>query len=129
MTIQGLIPLAAFLIGTFVAWLVYVRGLPVNSFIQNNLKSIYNLSFNKWYIDEIYFWVLNKVILPIYMAGWKFIDKVIVDGVFVNGSALLVSIVGSRLRYIETGRGQLYALVIFGSVLFALLYLLMRLKG
>jgi len=128
MTTQGLIPLAAFVIGTFIAWLVYIRRLPVNTFIQNKLKPIYNLSFNKWYIDEIYFWILHKIIFPVYRAGWNVIDKVIVDGIFVNGSAFVVSLIGGGLRYIETGRGQMYVLVIFGSVLFALLFLLTRLK-
>ena len=126
LTIQGLVPFFAFLLGTLIAWLVYVQKVPLNEFIKNNLNFIYKLSFNKWFIDEVYFWILNKVIMPVYNAGWKFIDKMILDGFFVNGSALMVSLAGGRLKYIETGKGQLYALVIFGSVLVAvLLFVLM----
>ena len=125
-TVQGLVPFFAFLLGTLIAWLVYVQKVPLNEFIKNNLNFIYKLSFNKWFIDEAYFWILNKVIMPVYNAGWKFIDKIVLDGFFVNGSALMVSFVGGRLKYIETGKGQLYALVIFGSVLVAvLLFVLM----
>lgn len=128
LSVQGIVPLLAFLIGTFLAWLVYIRKVAVNDFVKNNLSFIYNLSFNKWYIDEIYFWVLNKIIFPVYRTLWGVIDKTIVDDVFVNGSAWVTSVVGGGLRYIETGRGQFYALVIFGSVLFSLLFLITRLK-
>ncbi len=128
MSVQGLVPLGAFVIGTFMAWLVYRKGFALNTYIQKNLSFVYNLSFNKWYIDEIYSGILNKVILPAYRVLWNVIDKVIVDGVFVNGSARVVSIVGGGLRLIETGRGQLYALVIFGSVLFSIMFMLTKFK-
>ena len=121
-----MIPFFAFLIGTTLAWLVYRKNLGLNTFIKNRLSVFYKLSFNKWYIDEVYFWGLNKLILPFYKFSWSIIDKVIVDGVFVNGSARVVSIVGGGLRYIETGRGQLYVLVIFSSVFFAILFLLSK---
>lgn len=124
LSIQGLVPFIAFVSGFILAYLIYRRGFAVNEFIKNNLSPIYKLSFNKWYVDEIYFWILDNVIMPFYKILWGIVDKVIVDGVFVNGSALVTSIVGGGLRYIETGRGQLYALVIFGSILFAILFLL-----
>ena len=126
-SIQGLIPLMAFIIGTVLAWVVYIRKVEINSFIKEKLSPVYNFSFNKWYIDEVYFWFLNKVLMPFYKVAWSLIDKVIVDGIFVNGSALLAAIVGGKLRYIETGRGQLYVLVIFGSILLAMLFFLVRL--
>lgn len=127
-SVQGLIPLFAFLFGTFFAWLVYMRGFALNTFIQKNLSFVYNLSFNKWYIDEIYFWFLDKVIFPCYRGLWSMVDKVILDGIFVDGSAKVTSMVGSNLRFIETGRGQLYTLVIFASVLFASLFLLTKMR-
>ena len=104
------------------------KNFSLNTFIQNNLRFVYNLSFNKWYVDEIYQWILNKIIMPVYNATWYFVDKIILDGVFVNGSAKLAALVGGSLRLIETGRAQFYALVIFGSVLFAVLFMLKRMS-
>lgn len=127
-SIQGLIPLLAFIIGLSLAWLVYRKGFALNDFLKKNLSFAYNLSFNKWYVDEIYFWFLDKIIMPMYRTLWTIVDKVIVDGVFVNGSAQMTSLIGGSMRFIETGRGQLYALVIFSSVVFALLFLFTRLK-
>ena len=113
-----------FLLGTFLAYLVYRKDFALNTYIQKNFSFVYNLSFNKWYIDEIYFWFLNRIIMPIYKIGWSLIDKVIIDGLFVNGISRTTSLVGSSLRLVETGRGQLYVLVIFSSVLFGILFLL-----
>lgn len=126
LTIQSLVPLFAFLFGSLLAWLVYVKNFEINMFIKNNLKAVYNLSFNKWYVDEIYYGLIDRLILPTYRIIWLAVDKIVVDGVFVNGSALITSLVGGGLRYIETGRGQLYVLVIFGSVLFAVLYFVFK---
>ena len=126
LTLQGFIPFLAFLFGTFFAWLVYRKGFSLNTYIKTNFSFLYNLSFNKWYIDEIYSWILSNVIMPVYRILWGAIDKVLIDGFFVNGSAFVVSVIGNRLRYIETGRAQMYALVIFGSVLLGILYFAFR---
>lgn len=124
--IQSIIPLAFFVIGFFLAWLVYSKKVPINTFIKEKLTPLYKISFNKWYIDEIYFGAIDKIIMPLYKGIWKSVDKVIVDGIFVNGSALITALVGGSLRYVETGRGQLYVLVIFGSVFFAIFFFLLR---
>lgn len=128
MSVQGLVPLCAFIIGSLLAWLIYRKDFALNTFIEKNLTFVYNLSFNKWYIDEIYFGILNNFILPIYRMLWNVIDKVIVDGIFVNGSARVALIVGGGLRLMGTGRGQLYALVIFGSVLFSIMFMLTKFR-
>ncbi len=127
-SIQGIIPLLTFIFGTLLAYMVYVKSTPLNKFFQEKLTVLYKGSFNKWYIDEIYFGILNKIIMPAYQFIWNVVDRIIVDGIFVNGSAFMVSIVGGSLRYIETGRGQLYALVIFASVVLAVIFSLYRIK-
>lgn len=124
LSIQGILPFLAFLFGTLFAWMVYRLNVGANEFIKTKLTPLYKLSFNKWYIDEIYFWILNKVIMPLYNNLWFIVDKLIVDGVFVNGSAFVTSLVGGGLRYVETGKGQIYVMVIFGSILVGLLFLL-----
>lgn len=123
-SIQGFLPFLAFLTGTLLSWLVYTKNFKLNTFIEEKLKPIYNLSFNKWYIDEIYFWILKRIVFPLYTILWVIVDKIVIDGLFVNGSAFVTSIVGAGLRYVESGRGQMYVLVMFGFVLFALLFLL-----
>jgi NAD(P)H-quinone oxidoreductase subunit 5 len=83
--------------------------------IAKKIEPLYQLSLNKWYIDDIYDVVfvqgsrkLAKQVLEV--------DILIVDGV-VNLTGFLTLISGEGLKYLETGRAQFYALIVFGAVL------------
>jgi NAD(P)H-quinone oxidoreductase subunit 5 len=83
--------------------------------IASSIKPLYNLSLNKWYIDDIYEVVfvqgsrkLAKQVLEI--------DIRIVDGL-VNLAGFVTLITGEGLKYLENGRAQFYALIVFGAVL------------
>jgi NADH-quinone oxidoreductase subunit L len=78
------------------------------------VSALYKFSFNKWYFDERYQDMLNGL-LALYDAVWTFVDLRIVDNV-VNFTALVTTSAGEALKYTENGRGQSYALVIFGCV-------------
>lgn len=74
----------------------------------------YNFSLNRWYWDSLY---LKSAQFFLYggFAIWTLVDKLIVDNI-VNATATITRGGGSYLRYTETGRGQYYAMVIFGCV-------------
>ncbi len=103
--------------GIVLAYLVYMapKKLAVHEWFKTNVKDLYELSWNKWYFDDLYDLATQKVILPVYRVVWSFVDMFIVDNT-VNGSALVTSGTGETLRYTENGRGQYYALVIFACV-------------
>jgi NAD(P)H-quinone oxidoreductase subunit 5 len=112
--------IAIALIGFVFAYLMYLtRTVHINkSFAEANdgLKAmLYNISFNKWYMDDIYFGIVDRVLLPFYKNVWNFVDMFIVEGV-VNGSGLVTMSFGEVLKYAQNGRGQYYALVVFASV-------------
>jgi NADH:ubiquinone oxidoreductase subunit 5 (subunit L)/multisubunit Na+/H+ antiporter MnhA subunit len=103
------------LAGIVVAWLIYEkRSLTINSTIASTMSGIYKFSLNKWYIDQAYYWLVDKAI-ALYKAAWNTLDMGIVDNI-VNGSALVTDTAGQLLKYSETGRAQTYALVIFSFV-------------
>ncbi len=114
---------AVTLAGITLAWLVY--SVRVTSFetLSVALKPAYLLLKNKYYIDEIYRWVGERVV-----EGFGFVlqwfDRTIIDGV-VNGTGTLTEAIGRRLRVVHTGDLQTYALVILSGValLFAILAL------
>jgi len=112
---------AVSLSGIVLAFLVYTRGLSINTWCQDNLKPLYNFSFNKWYFDELYLALVNKLILPAYRFIWSLVDQFVVDNL-VNFSGFATIGTGEVLRYTENGRGQFYALVIFGAVVALSLY-------
>ncbi len=102
-------------VGIIVALLMYrLKNIDPNA-IAKKIPSLYQLSLNKWYIDDIY----NKV----FVVGCRRlarqimeVDYRVVDGaVNLTGLATLVS--GEGLKYLENGRAQFYALIVFAAVL------------
>lgn len=103
------------LIGITLASLMYLRDKIDPAAIAAKVPVLYRLSLNKWYFDEIY----NSV----FVMGTRRIarqilevDYRVVDGaVNLTGIATLLS--GEGLKYVESGRVQVYALIVFGAVL------------
>jgi NAD(P)H-quinone oxidoreductase subunit 5 len=115
--------------GIALAWMVYANGLGLNTWCQNNLKPLYNLSWKKWFFDEAYIWASKRFFLPIFSFCWNLIDMTVVDNL-VNLSSFATVGTGEMLRYSENGRAQWYALVIFGSVAaLGLIYYFLRPLG
>ena len=103
------------LIGITLAVMMYARKQIDPTAIAAKIKPLYQLSKNKWYVDEIYDTVfvqgcrnLAKQVLAI--------DVRIVDGI-VNFTGFVTLITGEGLKYLENGRAQFYALIVFGAVL------------
>jgi len=102
-------------VGIIISVLMYRTKVIDPGAIAAKVPFLYNLSLNKWYIDEIYDVVfvqgsrkLAKQVLAV--------DVRIVDGI-VNLAGLVTLVTGEGLKYLETGRAQFYALIVFGAVL------------
>ena len=127
--------------GIFLAWLVYYKKAISADKIANAVKPLYIGSFNKWYFDEIYDFILIRPIMASTRFLWNF-DKWIIDGLVngtawftvfwaemkqvfdtyvvdgaVNGSGWLVRNFGQVLRLLQTGGVQFYALFIILMIL------------
>jgi NAD(P)H-quinone oxidoreductase subunit 5 len=103
------------LIGITLASLMYLSRKIDPSAIAAKLPTLYDLSLNKWYIDDIYNSVfvigLRRVARQVMEVDYR-----VVDGA-VNFTGLATLLGGEGLKYLETGRAQFYALIIFGAVL------------
>lgn len=75
---------------------------------------------NKFYIDELYSWIIRNVQGTI-CATADFFDRWILDAVIIRGTAGLVWSTGYMLRFFQTGNIQAYAFV-FGVGVVAILY-------
>jgi NADH-quinone oxidoreductase subunit L len=113
------------LIGLTWAWFLYTRvdAAKLHAFVENNafLRGLHRFLFNRWYLDDLYNWIINYLVVGgiAYLA--QLFDTYVIDGV-VNGIASLVNIFGRDLRRVETGKVQSYMIGFFGGV--ALLALL-----
>jgi NAD(P)H-quinone oxidoreductase subunit 5 len=102
-------------LGIALAVLMYRLRVIDAAAIANKIKPLYNFSLNKWYVDDLYEVLfvqgsrkLAKQVLEI--------DIRIVDGL-VNLAGFVTLISGEGLKYLENGRAQFYALIVFGAVL------------
>ncbi len=107
-------------VGIFLAFAMYqTKTIHINKSFAESREGfahlLYNFSFNKWYMDNLYFGLVDRVFLPLFRGVWTRVDQVVVDGI-VHGTGLVTMSVGEVLKYLQTGRGQYYALVIFAAV-------------
>ena len=115
------------LLGSFVAALMYwdVLKNKIDGNAQRlkiKLKPVYDLSVNKWYIDDVYYTFINKVFLP-FSAIISWFDKNIVDGI-VNLTAYITSLIGKLFDLLQNGNLQTYATILFGGFMVITLSLL-----
>ena len=77
--------------------------------------NLYRLSYNKFYIDEIYYALF---VLPMlgFAAFCAFVDRWVIDGT-VNLGGIIPRAVGSMLRTLQAGLVQFYALAMVLGVL------------
>jgi NADH-quinone oxidoreductase subunit L len=131
--------------GIFVAYLVYYRRIISPDKVAQRLRPVYNLLYNKYYIDEIYEAVLLKPIMAFARFMWTF-DARLIDGIvngvafltlawaavkqwfdtwiidgMVNGAGWVVRMIGGLLRYLQSGSVQFYALFIAAMVVLVIL--------
>jgi NADH-quinone oxidoreductase subunit L len=96
--------------GLFVAWLRWGRrGLEADQSLRRRLGFLYTLWSRKYFVDEIYD---DAVVTPVVEGarrGLAPFDQKGVDGA-VNGLARLVRGAAGRLRGLQTGVVQTYAL-------------------
>ena len=101
------------------AWMIYgSRQLSADA-LAAKWPLLFRLSYNKFYIDEMYQW-FNRVIIDGLGKILYWIDLHIIDGL-VNALASGTAALGSKLRLTQTGQLQHYALVFFGAAVIAVL--------
>ncbi len=103
------------LIGITLASFMYLQHKIDPASIAAKFPALYKFSLNKWYIDELYDRVFvqgsRRIARQIMEVDYRVID----GAVNLTGLATLIS--GEGLKYIQSGRGQFYTLIIFAAVL------------
>ncbi len=112
------------LLGYLVAWSLYARpGLDRADAIRTRFAPVYDLLWNKYYIDDFYLWLVRAVQQAVARVCRGFEENVIVKG-FVGVPVRLTVWVADRSRRLQAGRLNFYAYVFVGGVTVFLLFLL-----
>jgi NADH-quinone oxidoreductase subunit L len=120
--ILTLVTLAVAFFGFALAYHLYIKDPQVAGRLANRFPWLYALLRRKFFVDEIYDWLLvgpvqrlSRTIL------WKGMDVRVVDGL-VHGTASLMQAWSHRVKRIQSGDTRLYATWILGGALLILFY-------
>ncbi|MBJ7901076.1 MAG: NAD(P)H-quinone oxidoreductase subunit 5 [Cyanobacteria bacterium RI_101] len=103
------------LIGISLAILMYRQGKIDPATIANRFPALYRFSLNKWYFDDLYDRVFVQGSRRLARQIME-VDYKVIDGA-VNLTGLVTLVSGEGLKYLENGRAQFYALIVFAAVL------------
>ena len=110
------------LAGAAIGWLVYIRGTVSTQALASRFPSLHGLLVNKYYVDEVYQWIVNRVVLASANVVGIF-DRVVINDTGVDGSALTVMLSAMRLRLIQSGRMYNYGMAMaLGLLALALIW-------
>jgi len=106
------------LIGFTWAYVLYARVefARIHDYVQNRafLRSAHRVLLHKYYVDDLYNWLIHYVVFGFSHIAQAF-DTYVIDGI-VNGVARLITTIGRDVRHVETGRVQTYMIGFFGGV-------------
>jgi NADH-quinone oxidoreductase subunit L len=102
---------------------LYARG--VSPWLAGKTSSrgfgrLHKVVADKFYVDEFYELVVLRPFRWATKALFHFVDRFVIDTVFVNGPAKVVGLIGAGVRKVQNGQVQRYlaALIVGGALLF-----------
>ncbi len=111
------------LFGIGIAWVFYARKTSIPDRLAATFKYTYKWAYHKFYIDEIYLFITNKIIFRNISAPVAWFDRHIVDGT-MNAIATVTQVISFRIRGFQSGQLQKYAFVfISGSIALVLMFI------
>ncbi len=124
-----IVSVLAAITGLLFAYGIYLEKPGLADKLKEKFKALYLLSYNKYYVDEIYDrTVVNPLLKTSYYLLFRFVDVAIIDG-FMNGLAKLTQLLGRVLRRAQNGVVQTYLFVFVLGIIAAfviLIYYLFR---
>ncbi|MBZ0264472.1 NADH-quinone oxidoreductase subunit L [bacterium] len=119
------ISVAAALVGIFLAWTIYRKQGKV-ALPDAAQAGIDKVLLNKYYVDELYNFIVIKPLIGICNFAWKIFDAGFIDGILVLGSAKSVRWIGGGVRRLQTGVVGNYAFMLAVGILVLLIAFLVN---
>lgn len=119
----SLTPVALAIAGILLASSLYKSENTKPQSIANTLGGLYIAAHKKFYVDELYLFITQKVIFNLIGKPAAWIDKNIVDGL-MNFSADITAQISENIKSLQSGKLQQYASYFFVGLLgFMLLFI------
>jgi NADH-quinone oxidoreductase subunit L len=97
--------------GIALAWPLYKNGVAgwVRTFTSHGVGAVlYKLSYNKFYVDEIYHVLFVRPFRWLASGLFEFVDRFVIDLIFVNGAAWVTDVLGRITRWAQNGQIHRY---------------------
>jgi len=108
-------------IGIALAYIVYVANPSTADSLKNSFSGLYNLLYNKYFVDEAYD---ATIVHPIKRSSrnflWKVMDAGVIDNGFVHGFSGAAQNFGNLVRRAQNGEIRNYAAWVVIGVIFVL---------
>ncbi|WP_415063676.1 NADH-quinone oxidoreductase subunit L [Bdellovibrio sp.] len=112
-------------ISAVVAYQFYVKSPETPKKIAESIKPVYNLVYNKYFVDEAYFGAIINPLVNLSRSTWYYVDVNFIDKMTYWAGDLMRGM-GSMVRSTQTGNMQQYAMYIGIGVVVALSFVIMR---
>ncbi len=108
------------LFGIIAAWIFYKKEKDLSQRFRYAFGNVYKWTYNKFYIDEIYFFITKTIIFKYISAPFAWFDKQVVDGT-MNGIGNGTVWISSKIKRLQSGKVQDYAMFFISGVLFIIM--------
>ncbi|HET7824312.1 MAG TPA: NADH-quinone oxidoreductase subunit L [Anaeromyxobacter sp.] len=99
-------------VGTAIAFAMYAgawRTAPER--LARAFPGLYRFAYEKFRVDELYEAIVLEPVKYLAYVLWRVVDVFAIDGIFVNGVARTVALVGGAVRGFQNGDVQRYAAI------------------
>ena len=111
----SLIPVALVVVAILIAARLYKTENEAPVRLATALGGLYKAAYRKFYIDEIYLFITQKVIFNLIGRPAAWVDRYIIDGM-MNGLAYVTANTSNMIKVVQSGKVQNYALYFFGGI-------------
>jgi NADH-quinone oxidoreductase subunit L len=109
-------PVALGLIGIFTALWLYKKQNDKPDKIAASLSGLYKSAYNKFYIDEIYVFITQKILFNLIGRPAAWFDKNVVDGL-MNATGNTTQFISEKIKGLQSGKVQQYGIYFLASVI------------
>ncbi len=109
-------PVALGLIGIFAALWLYKKQNDKPQKIAASLGGLYKAAYHKFYIDEVYTFITQKIIFNLIGRPAAWIDKNVVDGSMI-GIGNATQAISEKIKRFQSGKVQQYAFYFLAGVI------------
>ena len=116
-------PVALGLAGIFIAMWMYRKQNDKPDRIAASLSGLYKAAYHKFYIDELYMFITQKLIFNLIGKPAAWFDKNVVDGL-INATGNTTQMISEGIKKVQSGKVQQYAIYFLAGVVgLALLFI------